>query len=593
VTQSPGKSDAKFTLLGVLLALFLGALDQTIVATALPKIVEELHGLTRYTWTATAYMLASTVMVPIYGKLSDMYSRRNIELAAVALFLTGSTLCGMAGQFGPLPVLGDGMSQLILFRGIQGLGAAGLFAMAFIVIADLFPPAERGKYQGLIGATFGLASVLGPLAGGFFTDHGGSLVSGISGWRWVFYVNLPVGIFAAWIVLTKMPPLRPEGVPHAFDVVSAALLVAGLGPLVLVVQLDPASVGWGSSARLVFLAVTVVGLTSFSLRSLRIEHPILDLKLFRNRVFTVASAALFMFGSSMFGVIIFLPLFLVNVVGVSATRAGISLIPLSLGVVFGSVVGGQLASRIGRYKPLMLAGGVVLFVGVVLLSRMDADVSYLRVTTYMVLCGVGLGPTMPLYPLAVQNSVDFRQIGQATSASQFFRQIGGLVGAAAMGAVLGATLIGALRIELSSIPGAAVELKMPARGRGGFEGIVSSAQASVRADATRRYEATVVALSARDAAALERAVTPEANETQALARLLLDAPEPSQGDQLPALRERFERGADEHSSQVPFAVKRAFTAAVTRVYVFVSVFVVLGWLVTWLIPELPLRKTHR
>jgi EmrB/QacA subfamily drug resistance transporter len=591
--DTPRKSDVTFTLLGVLLALFLAALDQTIVATALPKIADELHGLTRYTWAATAYLLGSTVMVPIYGKLADMYSRRSIEFGAVALFLAGSALCGMAGQFGPLPLIGDGMMQLIVFRGIQGLGAAGLFAMAFIVIADLFPPAERGKYQGLIGATFGIASVLGPLAGGFLTDHGGSFIPGVSGWRWVFYVNVPFGAFALWTITTRMPPLVPEHVKSYFDWPSAALLIAGVAPLVLTLQLDPALVAWGSATRLALLATAVVGMGGFCSRSLRIESPIIDLRLFRNRVFSVASVALFLFGAAMFGVIMFLPLFLVNVVGVSATRAGMSLIPLSLGVVFGSVMGGRLTSRFGRYKPLILLGEGVLLVGVVLLSRMGSDVTFWSVTFYMVLCGVGLGPTLPLFPLAVQNSVDHRQIGQATSASQFFRQIGGLVGAAGFGAVLGVGLAASLRTELAGIPGVTIPANLPLRGRRGFEAVLTGAGASVRGEMTRRYEAVEAAAGLRDAAALDRAVAEDAPETRERARALLPLAPSRQTGALAELRRDFDREGDRALARVVLGVRRAFTAAVTRVYGYVALSVALGWLVTWLLPELPLRKTRR
>ncbi|HEX4334755.1 MAG TPA: MDR family MFS transporter [Polyangiaceae bacterium] len=582
---------AKRTLLGVLLALFLGALDQTIVATALPRIVEELHGLSRYTWTATAYLLGSTVMVPIYGKLADMHSRRTIELGAVGVFLVGSALCGLAGIAGPLPILGDAMNQLIVFRGIQGLGAAGLFAMAFIIIADLFPPAVRGRYQGLVGATFGLASVLGPLAGGYLTDHGGSLVAGVSGWRWVFYVNLPIGLVSLGIV-ARMPPLVPEGAVRRLDVPSTLLLTAGIVPLVLGLSLDPASLGGGAPLRLALFAATAVMLVVFSVRSLRIEHPIIDLRLFDNRVVAIASAALFLFGAVMFGVVIFLPLFLVNVVGVSATRAGISLIPLSLGLVFGSVVGGQLTTRFGRYKPLMLIGESVLLVGAVLLARMPVDVSYGRVTAYMVLCGAGLGPTFPLFPLAVQNAVDSSKIGQSTSVAQFFRQIGGLVGAAGLGALLGFGLVGALRAELSGVPGGAVAVAAPVRGQG-VDVLLAKVRASVGTEMSRRLAAVGDAARAGDGELLERAVLDDDAGTRRRAREVLAAPEERRPSLMPALRAEFDRETEQIMQRVANGIRVAFAVAVTRVYACVAVLVALGWLVTWLLPELPLRKTHR
>ena len=310
----------------------------------------------RYAWVATAYLLASTVLVPIYGKLADMISRKTIELAAVSLFLLGSFLCGLAGEFGTLPLLGDGMSQLIIFRAVQGLGGAGLFAMAFIIIADLYPPSVRGKYQGIVGATFGVASVLGPVIGGFLTDYGGALVPGIEGWRWVFYVNVPFGALALWFITTRMPPLQPEGDKGGLDLVSAALLVAGLVPLVLGLQLDKTLYPWTSGATLALLGGAAAALTLFVWWSLRTPNPILDMRLFEDRVFSTSNLALFFLGGAFLSILIFLPLFVVNVVGVSATRAGVSLIPLSLGLVVGSIVSGQLVSRWGHYKYFMLGG---------------------------------------------------------------------------------------------------------------------------------------------------------------------------------------------------------------------------------------------
>src|SRR5680860_921684 len=244
--MSLSNRDRNYTLIGILLAMFLGAIDQTIVATALPRIVEDLGGLSRYAWVITAYLVASTVLVPIYGKLADMYSRKTIELVAVSVFLTGSILCGLAGEFGPLPLLGDGMNQLIVFRAIQGFGGAGLFSMAFIIIADLFPPNVRGKYQGLVGAVFGIASVLGPLIGGFLTDNAGGIIPDIEGWRWVFYVNVPFGAVALWFIARRMPPLLPRGERGRLDLPAAVFLLLGLAPLVVALQLDRFQYPWSS-----------------------------------------------------------------------------------------------------------------------------------------------------------------------------------------------------------------------------------------------------------------------------------------------------------------------------------------------------------
>jgi len=432
------------TLTGVLLALFLCSLDQTIVATALPRIVADLHGFDRLTWVATAYLVASTTLVPVYGKLADMYSRRAIEVAALLVFLGGSALCGLAGEFGTLPLLGDGMSQLIIFRAVQGLGGAGLFAMAFIIIADLFSPAERGRYQGFVGATFGLASVLGPFVGGLLTDHGTGLVPGIAGWRLVFYVNLPLGMLALWFILARMPPLQPRCEKQALDYFAAVLLMLGLVPLVLALQLNKALYPWTSPTTLGLLAAAALALTLFVARSLRAANPILDLRLFRNHVFRPAVISVFLLGGSFLSIVIFEPLFMVNVIGVSATKAGVSLIPLSLGVVTGSMLAGRMVARFGYYKRWMLGGGLVLLGGLLLLATMPPTVAYAQVLAYVLLCGLGLGPTMPLYTLAVQNAIEPRFLGQATAACQFFRQIGGAVAAALLGTVLTMTLAGTL-----------------------------------------------------------------------------------------------------------------------------------------------------
>ncbi|WP_242582319.1 MDR family MFS transporter [Hymenobacter telluris] len=444
MTSTLTQRQKMLTFAGILLAMFLGSLDQTIVSTALPRIVADLHGLDRFTWVATAYLVASTALVPIYGKLADMYSRRRIEVVAVSVFLVGSMLCGLAGEFGTLPLLGDGMTQLIVFRAVQGFGGAGLFAMAFIIIADLFPPAERGKYQGFVGAVFGTSSVLGPFLGGFLTDQGTNLIPGVAGWRLVFYVNLPLGLLALWFILTQMPALKPRTTPKPLDVLSIVLLLLGLIPLVVGLQLNKAEYGWTSPVTLGLLGGAVVSLVLFVRRSLRSDNPILDFSLFENPVFRSANAALFLLGGAFLGIIIFEPLFMVNVLGTTATKAGISLIPLSMGVVTGSLLAGQMVSRFGHYKRWMLGGLVVLLGGLSLLASMPITVSYGQVLSYLLLCGLGLGPTMPLYTLAIQNAIEPHLMGQATSASQFFRQIGGAVTASVLGTVLTLTLAGSL-----------------------------------------------------------------------------------------------------------------------------------------------------
>jgi len=502
-TADLSPQDRLFTFVGILLALFLGALDQSIVSTALPRIVADLGGVERYAWVATVYLLASTAMVPIYGKLADMISRRTIELWAISVFLAGSFLCGLAGEFGTLPLVGDGMTQLIIARAIQGLGGAGLFAMAFIVIADLFPPRERGKYQGFVGGVFGIASVLGPLVGGFLTDHGG-VIPGIAGWRWVFYVNLPFGALALWFIIRRMPPLVPPA-RGRLDVLGALLLIGGLVPLILTLQLDKRAYPWDSPTTLGLLAAAVVSLVLFGFRSVKRPDPLLDPRLFRDRVFATSIGALFLYGAAFLGMVVFLPLFLVNVVGVSATGAGAAMIPLSMGVVSGSIISGQVVSRWGRYKPFMVGGGLILAVGVFLLTTMDVSTSATTVALYMVVCGLGIGPSMPLYTLAIQNAVDIGKLGQATSASQFFRQIGGAAGAAVMGAVMALGLLHRLGGDVSLMPA----------GEGAPGGAVGP---------------------------------------------------------------------------IPEGVRAAFAGALHPVFQIALGLVVAGWLVTWLVPEIPLRR---
>ncbi len=573
--------DRLLALTGILLALFLGALDQTIVATALPRIVADLQGVTRYAWVATAYLLASTAMVPIYGKLADGHSKKRIELVAVVLFLAGSFLCGLAGEFGSLPVIGDGMNQLIVFRGIQGLGGAGLFAMAFIVIADLFPPRERGKYQGFVGATFGVASVLGPIVGGFLTDHGGGILPGVAGWRWVFYVNVPFGALALWFIARRMPALPPRAPGNRMDVLGAALLLVALIPLVLGLQLDKQVHPWTAPETLGLFAVAAVGIGLFVWRALRSKNPVLDLRLFQNRVFSTSNAALFVLGGTFLSLVVFLPLFLVNVVGVSATRAGVSLIPLSLGVVAGSTLTGQLVSRFGHYKRFMLGGGAILIVGIALLTGMTAQTSAGTITLYMIVCGLGLGPALPLYPLAIQNAVTQDKVGQATSASQFFRQIGGAVSTAIAGTILAVSLVAAMP-QQASAPSAEGGERMEA----GPEAV----EARIRARFDAAYADVTGALERGDdaAAAATAQRLPLSDSARTAFERALAAPA---AERATTLRTLFDASARRAAAAMTEQVRAAFAHAIGRIYLFVLVLAVLGWLLTLLVPELPLRTT--
>ena len=408
-------------LAGVLMGLFLAALDQTIVATALPAIIADLRGIDLLAWVSTGYLVASTTTVPVYGKLSDIYGRRSIVLAGIVIFLLGSALSGLAAT----------MQQLIAFRILQGIGAAALTSSAFTVIADLFVPAQRPRYQGLFGGVFALASVVGPYLGGVLTDQ--------LSWRWVFYVNVPVGIVAVAFIVAKMPRLH-SGLPATVDWAGTALLIASVVPLLLALTLDKEQYPWSSPAVVGLLLVAAVATALLLVVESRVPSPVIALDLFRNRTFAVVSAASTLVGASFFAAVFFLSIFMVNVVGVSATAAGTTLIPLTFAVVIGAFTSSIIVQRLGRYRRIVLGGFAVATVGFGLLATLGPDATRGDVTWRMIVLGLGLGPAMPLLNLAVQNAVPHEKVGMATAARQFFLQIGSAVGTAAFGVVLSTVL---------------------------------------------------------------------------------------------------------------------------------------------------------
>jgi EmrB/QacA subfamily drug resistance transporter len=430
-------AERQVTLWGIAIVFLLSALDQTIVATAMPRIIAELNGLALYAWVTTAYLLASTVMVPIWGKLGDLYGRKPVLLAGIGCFLLGSWLSGLSGEFGDLPVLGGGMTQLIVFRAVQGIGGGALFTTAFAIIADLYPPRERGRLSGMFGAVFGLSSTIGPLIGGFFTDHGSVELLGhhVAGWRWVFYLNLPLSILSLFMILVKMPKMS-HAAKGKIDVVGAALIIATAVPFLLALTFGGHTYPWTSPVVLGLFAGSAVGLVAYVVCERFASDPILPLDLFRNRVFTTANLAGFLISMSFMSTVAFLPLFMQLGQGVPATTSGLATLPLMGGLMISSIVSGRMVTRTGRYKPFMIAGVVVTALGIFLLSRMHMDTTRGDLAWRMAVLGVGLGPGQSLFSLAVQNAMPVERLGVVTSSSQFFRQIGSTVGVAVFGTLL-------------------------------------------------------------------------------------------------------------------------------------------------------------
>jgi EmrB/QacA subfamily drug resistance transporter len=407
------------TFAGVMLAMFLGSLDQTVVGTALPRIITDLGGFSKYTWVTTAYIVFSAVAIPITGKLTDLYGRKYFYIGGIGIFVLASIACGFSNT----------MNQIIIFRGIQGIGAGVMMANAFTVIGDLFPPAVRGKYQGLMSAVFGVSAVIGPTLGGYITDN--------LSWHWVFFVNIPLGVLVIVLFFIFFPHIKPDNLKHSIDYPGVAMLILAVVPLMLALSWGGVEYAWGAPQIIGMFIFSAIALAIFLFVETRAKEPILPLSLFRNRIIAISEIMVFLTATGMFGCITFIPLFFQGVLGDTATASGNYIVPMMLGNVVGSFISGQVLSRAGGHYRIQGALGVgIMAIGMWLLSQMGIGTTHATAIRNMVITGFGLGITMPLYTIAVQNAVPYNILGTATSSTAFFRSIGGSVGLAVFGSVM-------------------------------------------------------------------------------------------------------------------------------------------------------------
>jgi EmrB/QacA subfamily drug resistance transporter len=527
------KQTSKWMILGgVILAMLLSSLDQTIVSTAMPTIVQELHGLEHISWVFTAYMLGSTVTVPIYGKLSDLFGRRTLYLIGIGLFLIGSILCGLS----------QNMTQLILFRAFQGIGGGAMMVNSFAIIGDVFPPAERGKYQGMIGGVFGLSSIAGPLLGGWITDH--------TSWRWVFYVNIPLGIIAILVLSAALPKIITKTKNRSIDWLGAFFIITTLIPLLLSLVWGGSSYQWMSWQIISSLAISIISVFIFIRIEKKATNPILSLDLFKNRVFIVSVSAMFLTAMGMFGAILYVPIFSQGVIGGSATHAGLVLTPMMLSLVISSSVSGQIISRTGKYKVLAIVGTAITVAALFYFSTISETTGNSLLILRMILLGIGLGATMPIFTLAVQSAFGKERIGEVTAGTQLFRSIGGTVGTAILGGIMNSRLTDQMN-QLQSEP------------------FVAQMQQFNIGEGQSRFDGSFI----------QGILNPD--NQQHIRTLLLNVPAP------------YKASAIENFNHFIGSAKAAFSNAIDNVFLVAACLMLVALIVVFFLPEVPLRKSGK
>jgi EmrB/QacA subfamily drug resistance transporter len=513
-----------FTFAGVMLAMFLGSLDQTIVGTAMPRIIADLDGFAQYTWVTTAYIITTAVAMPITGKLTDMYGRKYFYIAGLIIFCVASLMCGLSNT----------MTELIICRGIQGLGAGIMMANAFAVIGDLFSPAERGKYQGVISGVFGLSSIIGPTLGGFLTDS--------LSWHWIFFINIPLGVLIIILFIRYFPNFKPDNLKHKVDYLGMAALILTVVPLLLALSWGGSAYSWASATIIGLFIWSVISGILFILAERRAEEPLIPLSLFKNQIVTISVLASFFTAFGMFSAIIFVPLFFQGVLGLSATTSGSFLTPMMMGMVIGSFISGQLLSRAGgHYRLLGTVGMAILATGLGLLAIMNIETSYGIAVFNIVLVGLGLGATFPVLTITVQNAVPYSMLGVATSSIAFFRSIGGSVGLAIFGSVMNNRFQSSLLDELSPEVMAALP-------PGQLEALAGNPQALV---------------------------SPEAQA------------------QISSMLEQSVPGGIVIWEQLLHGLRAALDNAISQVFLIALIMTVISLLIYLFIKEVPLRKDHR